>query len=107
MLILEDELNILTNRENLNLDELVHKNEIQAQLNVFYDESVRGAQIRARIDQIEKGETNKKLYTSLEKHNQAANVIRRLKCADGSTTIDHSDILNEMGKFYQNFIKLI
>ena len=46
MLILEDELNILTNRENLNLDEL---DDIQAQLNVFYDESVRGAQIQARM----------------------------------------------------------
>ena len=64
MLVLEDKLNILSYRENLNLDEVVRKNEIQAQLNAFYEEAVRGAQIRARIDQIEKGETNKKLYTA-------------------------------------------
>ena len=76
------------------------KNEIQIELNKYYDEMVSGAQIRARINVIEKGEASAKFYDGLEKARQTENVIRSLKLADGSVTNENREILAEMGRFY-------
>jgi len=73
---------------------------MQIELNKYYDEMVTGAQIRARINVIEKGEASAKCYDGLEKARQTENVIRSLKLADGSVTNENREILSEMGIFY-------
>ena len=99
---LELENNILGQRHNLSNGELLHKNEIQQQLNEYYDNEVRGVQIRARIETIEKGEANSKMFKSIESTRQSRNVIDCLKREDGTRTSENREVLNEMGNFYEN-----
>ena len=99
---LELENNMLGQRQDLTHDELIKKNEIQQKLNDYYDNEVRGAQIRARIETIEKGEASSKFFKSIESTRQSRNVIYSLKQEDGTKTSETREILSEMGNFYEN-----
>jgi hypothetical protein len=73
---------------------------IESELKDIYINNAKGAQIRSRVDFIEKGETNSKYFLSLEKSRQCKKVITSLK-VDGKRVHQTQDILNAEVKFYQ------
>ena len=82
---------------NLNVDIL---NSAKEDLELFYEEKVRGIIIRARARWYEHGEKSTKYFLNLEKRNHIKKHMRKLKIS-GSITTDPFDILSEQQRFYQ------
>ena len=82
---------------NLNVDIL---NSAKEDLELFYEEKVKGIIIRARARWHEHGEKSTKYFPNLEKRNHIKKHMRKLKIS-GSITTDPFDILSEQQRFYQ------
>ena len=97
---IEIELNDLTHKAKLNTQQIKRKHDIENELNHFYNEAIRGAQVRARVETIEKGEANLKYFDSIESYRQSSNVIYSLKSSDNKLFEEPATIIKEMGHFY-------
>ena len=82
---------------NLNGDIL---NSAKEDLELFYEEKVKGIIIRARARWYEHGEKSTKYFLNLEKRNHIKKHMRKLKI-NGSITTDPFNILSEQQCFYQ------
>ena len=82
---------------SLNVDIL---NSAKEDLELFYEEKVKGIIIRARARWYEHGEKSTKYFLNLEKRNYIKKHMRKLKIS-GSITTDPFDILSEQQRFYQ------
>ena len=82
---------------NLNVDIL---NSAKEDLELFYEEKVKGIIIRARARWHEHGEKSTKYFPNLEKRNHIKKHMRKLKIS-GSITTDPFDILSKQQRFYQ------
>ena len=82
---------------NLNVDIL---NSAKEDLELFYEEKIKGIIIRARARWHEHGEKSTKYFLNLEKRNHIKKHMRKLKIS-GSITTDPFDILSEQQRFYQ------
>ena len=81
---------------NLNRDIL---NSAKEELELFYEEKVKGIIIRARARWLEHGEKSTKYFLNLEKRNHIKKHMRKLKIS-GAITTDPFDILSEQQRFY-------
>ena len=91
-----DKLDVLTE------DQTLEKHSLQNVLHAHYEHSTYGAQIRARIEFINKGETNYKFMKAIENSNQTKNTILQLKNDQNEIVRTNKEILSEIGKFYSN-----
>ena len=89
------------NTDNLTNEQIVQKENIQRQLSELYSNKCRGTQVRARAKWLAQGEQNNKYFMSLEKHRQANNVIECIKLDNGKTVVKQSEVLCEIGKYYE------
>jgi len=76
-------------------------NEIENEIQNMYDVKAHGAQVRSRVQILEEGEKNTKIFLNLEKSRQNRKNITSLS-VDGKRVNDPSQILNEEVKFYKN-----
>ena len=81
---------------NLNRDIL---NSAKEELELFYEEKVKGIIIGARARWHEHGEKSTKYFLNLEKRNHIKKHMRKLKIS-GAITTDPFDILSEQQRFY-------
>ena len=81
---------------NLNGDIL---NSAKEELELFYEEKVKGIIIRARAHWHEHGEKSRKYFLNLEKRNHIKKHMRKLRIS-GEFTTDPFDILSEQQRFY-------
>ena len=89
------------NREDLNENDKMIKEQTLVQLESLYDVQCKGAQIRCRAEWIDSGEKNAKYFKSLEKQRQSNNVIEKLKLDNGKEVNGDIEILKEIGYFYR------
>ena len=82
---------------NLNVDIL---NSAKEDLELFYEERVKGIIFHARARWHEHGDKSTKYFLNLEKRNHIKKHMRKLKIS-GSITADPFDILSEQQRFYQ------
>ena len=82
---------------NLNVDIL---NSAKENLELFYEEKVKGIIIRAKARWHEHGEKSTKYFLNLEKRNHIKKHMRKLKISSSITT-DPFDILSKQQRFYQ------
>ena len=102
---LECEIKMLDDKANASDMEIMRKVEIQIRLDELYTEEVIGAQIRAKVDEINEVEHNAELFKAIEKSRQSNNVIESLLKEDNTETSNQNEILNEIGKFYSTLYK--
>ena len=98
---LNNTLNRLQDKENLNKEEINKKKELESKLIEYLECKAKGAQIRARTQWVEKGEKNNGYFLGLEKHRQQNNAITKLKIDE---TIESNDsvILKRIRTFYKD-----
>ena len=75
---------------------------LRSRLRAYEEEQAKSAQIRAKFQWEEEGERCSKFFFSLEQSQQASWKMHSLYRADGTTTDDPEEILEETRKFYQN-----
>ena len=90
--------NVDLDPNNANVNAL---NSAKENLELFYEEKVRGIVIRARARWHEYGERSSKYFLNLEKRNHVKKHMRGLKIS-GSTKTDPFNILSEQKHFYQD-----
>ena len=73
----------------------------KSELDRYYLQQAKGAQIRSRARFVEKGESSVKFFSSLFKHNK----ITSLKSDDGTVLTNDEDLLDLAAKFYDNLYK--
>ena len=103
--ILEDKLSSLHKIQDENVGHDNAQNEIiriENELEDIYKYKAKGAQIRARVEWVEKGEKNTKFFLGLEKSKQTYKNLVKLTTDDGRTVTEKSEILKEQVKFYSN-----
>lgn len=81
------------------------RHEIKSKLDVLYQETAKGYQVRSRARWIEEGERNTKYFAQLERKHQTFNTITKLKSENDKTLEDNQEILAEAHKFYSNLFK--
>lgn len=62
---------------------------------------------RAKLHWLDVGDQNNKTFYNSIKSRQAQNAIRELRCSDGTTVSNHSDIKKEAERFFSEFLNQI
>ena len=99
---LENELKEIDKIQILDDETLLRKTQIQNRLDEIYTDIANGAQVRARLEQIQGSECNTAFYKGVENSRQTRNVIESLIDKDGTETSNQHEILKLMGDFYKN-----
>ena len=68
-------------------------------------ETIRGHQIRSRIQWLGDGEKPSKYFCSLERHNYTDKTIKKIIKHDGTFLVDQNDIMFELKNLYSNLFK--
>ena len=72
--------------------------ELQSELNQYYDQQIEGIILRSKVQWHEEGEKNTKYFLNLEKTNKSKTCIRKLIVNDKETTCQH-----EIMKYVKNY----
>ena len=75
---------------------------IENELEHLYSNKVKDAQIRSRVQWLEEGEKNTKLFLSLEKSRHIKKSITAPKDKEGKIVTEHAEILNIKRSYYAN-----
>ena len=76
------------------------KDQLESEVNDFYDRKTKGAQIRSRATWIENGEKNTRYFFNLERKIQCDNTIYKLQ-KDSHFVYDDEEILTCINDFYK------
>ena len=98
---LEKELNNINEKYVLTDDDAMRKEVIQNKLHDHYVYATKGAQLRAKVDEVNEVESNRELFKGIESARQKRNLIECLRIGNEDVT-DQNDILHAMGEFYCN-----
>ena len=85
-----------------NKEELVRRiGQVKGELEILEVATARGAQIRARMQDIEEGEKCNKYFLAMEKHRANVNTIKQLTGEGGRNITDEKEIVEEIGKKFE------
>jgi exonuclease III len=103
---LENKINIIDESLNVEYNKYfqMKKEELTNELKIYYEKSLKGAQIRSRAKYIEDGEKSTSYFLNLERKHQTNNNIVKLNIG-GKTISGQEEILNECVNFYENLYK--
>ena len=90
---LESEINLLNKQLHLSDNVLLQREQMQLRLDELYADEAKGAQIRAKINEINEVETSTKFFKAMETSRQTKNVIDCLEKDDGNETSNQNNIL--------------
>lgn len=74
---------------------------IKTELEILELEKTRGAQLRARVKDINEGEKCTKYFLALEKFNANTNTIKKIRCPSGVIIEDAKKIVQELGNQFK------
>lgn len=77
------------------------KNELETKLENLYSKKAYGAQIRSRVNWIEKGEKNTKYFLSLEKKRQIKKAITKINNENEILLTKQEDVLKGITQYYK------
>lgn len=80
---------------------MIRKKDLKNQLDNYYENKAKGAQIRSKARWIDEGEKNTAYFLRLEYKHQSHNVINRIRVNE-KMLIKTDDILNQLCLFYEN-----
>ena len=86
-----------------NINEKIDK--IRLDLNKEYECKAKGAILRAKVNWVERGETNSKYFFSLEKTQAKNKTMKAVKTDNGMVVRDTTKILQEQVNFYKKLYK--
>ena len=95
--LLEDQLVKEPNKEEV----MREIGTVKGELEVLEIAAARGAQIRARMEDIEDGEKCNSYFLSMEKHRANINTIKSLTGEDGRLITKEKEIVEEIGKRFE------
>ena len=83
-------------------NEILNKiSQAKAELEIYEIEKTRGAQIRARIKDIEEGEKCSKYFLAVEKFNANNNTIKEVRTTTGEKILGEVNIVEEIGNQFK------
>ena len=80
---------------------MLHKKDLEKQLDDLYEAKAKGAQVRSRAKWIDEGEKNTSYFLRLENKHQSHNVINKIM-NNNKTYYDTAEILNQLCVFYED-----
>lgn len=80
---------------------MIRKKDLKNQLDNYYENKAKGAQIRSKARWIDEGEKNTAYFLRLKNKHQSHNVINRIRVNE-KMLIKTDDILNQLCLFYEN-----
>ena len=94
-----DGINDILNNGSLSDAQVNEKQDLESQLEQYYDTKSKGFQVRSRSKWVEEGEKGSRYFLRLENKMQSENVIKKVKNKNG-TFIKDKDILEQCTDFY-------
>ena len=102
--LLEELDTVICNSNNLQgiEKELKSYDNLKKELEEIYDHRGRAAMFRSKFRSVEQGERPTKYFFNLERRNYNKKVISECETENGNHIIDKTQILAEIGQYYQN-----